>query len=98
VKPPAAIVSVGPMNPYATSLATPVYSAMDRRLNLFGRVTVQISLDETGKVTSAEATEGAKSLRASAEEAVRRSKFRPVKVGDTPTKATGFIIFNFVNQ
>lgn len=100
VKAPAtpATVSVGPLNPYATALATPVYTAMDRRMNLFGRVTVQIALDETGKVISAEASEGAKSLRTSAEEAARRSKFRPIKIGDTPVKATGFIVYNFVNQ
>lgn len=97
-KAPATVLSVGPLNPYATELQPPVYSAMDRRMNIFGRVTVQIELDETGKVLSAKATDGAKSLRLSAEDAVRRSKFRPVKSGTVPVRATGFIIFNFVNQ
>ncbi|MEP6944570.1 MAG: energy transducer TonB [Acidobacteriota bacterium] len=95
---PPAVLSVGPLNPYATELATPTYSAMDRRMNIFGRVTVEIELDETGKVVTAKATDGARSLRVSAEEAVRKSKFRPVKSGTVPVKATGFIIFNFVNQ
>ena len=96
--PTPVVLSVGPLNPYATELDTPVYSAMDRRMNIFGRVTVQIELDETGKVITAKATDGAKSLRTSAEEAVRKSKFRPVKSGTTAVKATGFIVFNFVNQ
>jgi hypothetical protein len=67
-------------------------------MNLFGRVQVDVSLDEAGKVISAHAIEGPKSLRSSAEDAIRRSKFRPIKLGETPVKATGFIVFNFVNQ
>ncbi len=92
------VVSVGALNSYATNLAAPRYSELDRRMNLFGRVTVQVSLDEEGKVTSARASDGARSLRISAEDAVYRSKFRPIKSGNTAVKATGYIVFNFVNQ
>ena len=60
----------------------PVYPAIERQRNTEGLVTVEITLNEEGKVTSAKATSGPKSLRQSAEDAVRRSKFKPVVVGD----------------
>ena len=85
----------GALNRFATKLAMPVYPAIERQRNTEGLVTVEITLDEEGKVTSAKATSGPKSLRQSAEDAVRRSKFKPVVVGDKAIKANGFINFNF---
>lgn len=89
-------VSLGSLNEYATKLAMPIYSQSDRRLGIQGRVTVKVGLDAEGKVTSAEASDGPRSLRAAAEDAVRRSKFKPVTTAGQPVAASGYIVFNFV--
>jgi TonB family protein len=87
--------SFGALNRFATRLAIPVYPSIERQRNTEGLVTVEVTLDETGKVLTAKATSGPRGLRQSAEDAVRKSKFNPVKVGDSTVKATGFINFNF---
>jgi len=89
------IMNFGALNRFATRLAIPVYPAIERQRNVEGLVTVEISLDEEGRVLSVKATSGPKGLRMAAEDAVRKSKFKPVVVGDKPVKATGFINFNF---
>ena len=67
-------------------------------MNIKGKVTVQVTLDEEGKVISAKATNGHSLLRAVSEEAVRNSKFKPALVGNRPVKATGFITYNFIDN
>lgn len=91
-------LSLGPLNAYAEVLAKPEYTAVNRRMNIFGRVKVEIQLDATGKVLEAKAVDGPGSLRRASEEAVRQSKFNPVVVDGVGVAATGYIIFNFVNQ
>lgn len=90
------ILPVGAMNGFASDLVMPVYSAIDRRMNIQGKVIVQISLNEEGKLVDAQATEGPKTLRNSALEAVRRSTFMPVLSNGKPVAASGYIVYNFV--
>lgn len=90
------IVPVGAMNGFATDLVMPMYTALDRRMNIQGKVTVQITLSESGKIVDAQATEGPKSLRNAAVEAVKRSTFKPVTVQGKPVSASGYIVYNFV--
>jgi TonB family protein len=85
----------GALNRFASRLAIPVYPAIERQRTTEGLVTVEVNLDEEGKIVSVKAISGPKGLRQAAEEAVRKSKFNPVKVGDKGVKATGFINFNF---
>jgi TonB family protein len=85
----------GALNRFAVKLAIPIYPTIERQRNTEGLVMVEVSLDETGKVVSAKAVSGPRGLRQPAEDAVRKSKFNPVKVGDSAVKATGFINFNF---
>ena len=89
------IVNVGALNSLAIKLALPVYTSFERQRNIQGLVTVQVTLDEKGKVVSAKATAGPLMLRLSSEEAARNSKFKPVIVGNQAVKATGFINYNF---
>lgn len=89
------INNFGALNRFATRLAIPTYPAMERQRNIEGLVTVEITLDEEGKVVTAKGISGPRGLRAAAEDAVRKSKFKPVVVGDKPVKANGFINFNF---
>ena len=95
--PPSAqqIVNVGPLNSLAVKLAMPVYTAFERQRNIAGLVTVQVTLDEKGKVISAKATAGHPMLRLASEEAARNSKFKPHLVKNQAVKATGFINYNF---
>jgi len=91
-------VELGQLNSFALKLAKPTYSPIAQRLNAQGKVTVQVMIDEYGKVTSAKAIDGPVSLRSSCEEAARSSKFKPALEGSQPIKATGFIVYKFVNQ
>ena len=88
--------NVGELNSRAVKLQTPVYPQDARRLGIQGKVLVQITIDEQGNVTSAKSTSGNALLRGSAEDAARRSKFKPVLVNNQPVKATGFIIYNYL--
>lgn len=89
-------VQMGALNIFASKLATPVFTESDRRLGFQGKVTVYISLDETGNVVSIEAKTGPKNLRVLAEDAIKRSKFNPIMVEGKPVKAEGTITFNFI--
>ena len=87
--------SFGALNRFASRLALPTYPPVERQRLTEGLVTVEITLDEEGKIVSAKATSGPKGLRQAAEDAVRKSKFNPVIVDNKAVKAAGFINFNF---
>jgi TonB family protein len=90
-------INIGQIGASSAKLTTPVYPVAMRQMKIQGKVIVQVTLDEEGKVLLAKATSGPSGLRAVSEEAVRRSKFSPPKVGDKAVKAMGYVIFNFVN-
>ncbi|HEV7643733.1 MAG TPA: TonB family protein [Pyrinomonadaceae bacterium] len=86
------------MKNQAVKLIMPVYSVLDKQRNLQGVVTVEITLDEKGEVTEAKGTTGPKTLRSAAEDAARRTKFKPALSEGRPIKSSGFINYNFVVQ
>lgn len=94
VKPPE-VLEVGALNSLASRLVMPIYPPLDRRMKIQGLVVVQIALDAEGKITSVNATSGPKTLRAAAEDAARKSKFKPAMYNNMPIKSTGFISYNF---
>ena len=73
----------------------PVYPSVDRLRKTQGLVTVEVTLDEEGKVISANAIDGPSTLHNVSEEAVRRSKFKPATVNNQAVKAKGIITYNF---
>jgi TonB family protein len=79
----------------AVKMVTPMYSPVAQRSNIEGRVTVEIELDVNGDVVSAKATSGPQMLRSSAEDAAKRSKFKPGMFNNRPIKAKAWIIYNF---
>jgi len=95
VKPPESINLGNLTITNATRMVTPVYSPVAQRSNIEGRVTVDVELDEKGNVVSAKAASGNGLLRASAEDAARKSKFKPALYNNAPIKATGSITYNF---
>ena len=93
--PPEAI-ALGQLNSaQAIKMVMPVYSEIARKANIEGKVTVNVTLDDQGNVTSAKATNGHPFLRQAAEDAAKRSKFKPAMFGEIPVKASGFIVYNF---
>ena len=91
-------ISLGVINGRAQDLPTPVYSAVAKAARAQGMVTVQILVDETGRVISAHATGGHPMLRPLAEQAARRARFSPTLLSNQPVKVSGVITYNFVLQ
>jgi len=60
-----------------------------------GIVTVEVVLDETGKVISANATDGPQLLRDAAVLAAKRARFSPTKLSGMPVKVSGVINYKF---
>jgi TonB family protein len=92
---PRTVVSGGVINGRATYLPTPPYPPAAKMINAVGAVSVQVMIDETGKVVSAKAVDGHPLLRAAAEKAAWQAKFTPTKLSNEPVKVTGVIIYNF---
>lgn len=61
----------------AISKVQPVYPEIAKRMNISGVVEVEVTVDESGKVTDATAVNGPAMLRASAEAALKQWKFKP---------------------
>jgi TonB family protein len=62
-----------------------------------GRVTVQVTVDESGGVVSAKAVSGHPLLRQAAEAAARQSRFNPIRANNQIVPATGILVYNFIN-
>jgi protein TonB len=90
------VVSLGAINSKALSMPIPPYPPLARAAQISGVVAVQILLDESGRVISAQATDGPVLLRQAAEKAAYQARFTPTKLSDQPVKASGVITYNFV--
>jgi TonB family protein len=88
-------VSGGVLNGIALSLPSPSYPETARRLRTSGVVTVEVVVDETGKVISAVATSGPSLLRDVAVHAALRARFSPTKLSGQPVKVSGLINYKF---
>ena len=60
-----------------------------------GTVTVEVVLDESGKVVSAVASSGPTILRDAAVQAALKARFSPTKLSGQPVKVTGVINYKF---
>lgn len=89
------VKSGGVMNGQAKNLPKPVYSAAAKAVNASGEVQVQITVDETGKVISANAVSGHPLLKGEAEKAARNATFSPTLLSNQPVKVTGIIVYRF---
>lgn len=97
-KPTTLRVSPGVIMAKVVELPKPVYPELAKRTGIQGLVNVQILVDETGRVVSAQAVKGSAMLTKAAEDAARRARFTPTKLGDQPVKVQGVITYNFVLQ
>ncbi len=94
-KPMLRPVSGGVLNGTAVSLPPPTYPEAAKRMRVAGIVSVQVIVDETGKVLSAQATTGPAALREVAVQAALRARFSPTKLSGQPVKVSGFINYKF---
>jgi TonB family protein len=92
---PGGFVSAGVLNGKATSKPEPAYPPVARAARASGLVTVEVIVDEQGKVTSARATSGHPLLRASAEAAARQARFTPTRLSGRAVKVKGVVTYNF---
>lgn len=89
-------LDLGPLSAAATErMVKPTYPPLAQRANIEGKVTVDLELDTEGKVTSAKASGGHQMLRQAAEDAAKRSRFKPATFDGTPIKSRGSIVFSF---
>ncbi len=94
-KPPPKMISGGVLNGRATSLPTPPYPPAARAVRASGSVSVQVVIDENGRVISASAVSGHPLLRPAAESAARGARFSPTMLSGQPVKVSGVITYNF---
>jgi protein TonB len=95
---PKTIISGGVLNGKAISKPQPPYPAIARAARASGTVTVQIVVDETGRVISAQAVSGHPLLQQAAVGAARGARFSPTLLSGQPVKVSGVITYNFVLQ
>src|SRR5215213_1386609 len=88
-------VSGGVLNGTAVLLPPPVYPEAAKRMRTQGIVTVDVILDETGKVVSATASAGPAILRDAAVQAALKARFSPTKLSGQPVKVSGVINYKF---
>jgi TonB family protein len=83
------------INGFAIFLPKPPYPVMAKQIHLQGLVSVQVLLDETGKVVSARAVSGHPILSHAAVSAAYQARFSPTSIGNQPVKVSGVITYNF---
>lgn len=88
-------ISGGALNGRALNLPQPSYPDPAKRAHLSGLVTVEVVVDETGKVISAQATGGPSMLRDPAVQAAMKARFSPTLLSGQPVKVTGVINYKF---
>lgn len=85
----------GILNGRAVSLPIPRYPNEARLVKASGRVKVEVTIDEYGKVISARAVLGHPALRTASENAAMRAKFSVTYFCGEAVKVTGIINYNF---
>ena len=88
-------VSGGVLNGTAITLPQPQYPDAAKRMRVAGMVTVEVILDETGKVVAANAVSGPTILREAAVQAAQKARFSPTKLSGQPVKVSGVINYKF---
>ncbi|CAN5185809.1 hypothetical protein BH20ACI1_BH20ACI1_22680 [soil metagenome] len=88
-------ISGGIVNGKAQNLPIPEYPAAAKAVKASGTVNVQVTIDEDGNVTSANAVSGHPLLRSAAVDAALQAKFAPTQFSGQAVKVTGVIVYNF---
>ncbi len=90
-------VSQGVLVSKIISLPKPNYPPIAKQLRLQGAVSIQVLIDESGKVVSAKALSGPHQILVNAaESAALQARFSPTLLSNQPVKVSGVITYNFV--
>lgn len=89
------VKSIGVVNGIAVDLPKPIYPAPARAVGVAGEVKVQVTIDESGKVISAQAVNGHSFLKPEAVKAAWKARFTPTLLSNVPVKVTGVIVYRF---
>ena len=89
------IISKGPITGQAKSLPQPPYPPLAKQIGVQGRVSVQVLIDEEGRVISATAIDGHDLLRLAAQRAALQARFSPTTLSGLPVKVSGVITYDF---
>jgi TonB family protein len=84
------------LNSQAISLPRPAYPPLARQIHVQGMVSIQVLIDETGRVISAKAVSGHPLLVPEAQRAAMSARFSPTLISDQPVKVSGVITYNFI--
>jgi len=99
VKPPDKIrVSSTVISSKIISKPAPPYPLIAKQTRVDGAVTVEILIDEQGRVVAAQATSGHPLLRAAAQQSAYQARFSPTTLSGQPVKVSGVITYNFILQ
>jgi hypothetical protein len=88
-------LEVGLLNDRATSLPKPAFVVTGKRLDEPITVSVEVVVDEAGRVVEARAQNGPQALREAAESAARGATFQPFIVEGRAVRARGTMSFAF---
>jgi protein TonB len=88
-------ISGGVLNGKALVLPKPDYPQAARSARASGVVTVEVVINEAGKVIAARATSGPTLLRQAAAQAAQGARFSPTLLSGQPVKISGEINYNF---
>ncbi|HLA96480.1 MAG TPA: TonB family protein [Pyrinomonadaceae bacterium] len=92
----SAPIDLGLLNGKAKTLAKAEYPETAKKAAIGGAVKINVTVDEQGNVTKAEAVSGELLLRDAALAAARATKFEPYLVKGNAVKFSGNLVFNFV--
>jgi protein TonB len=84
------------LNSRAIALPKPPYPQMAIQIRVQGTVTVQVLIDEAGRVLSAKAMSGHPLLVPDSQRAALQARFSPTTINGQPVKVSGVITYNFV--
>lgn len=97
VKTPSQIrVSSNVISSKIISKPTPAYPLLAKQAGVKGTVTVEILVDEQGRVVAAQATNGHPLLRMAAQQSAYHARFSPTTISGQPVKVSGVITYNFI--
>ena len=92
----APVVSGGIIDGKALSKPAPVYPSAAVAAGVSGTVHVRVLLDESGRVSSANAISGDRLLREAAAHAATQARFPPTLLEGRPVRVSGVVSYNFV--
>lgn len=90
------LIAAGVLKGKAIKLPTPLYPAKARLACAEGQVSVEVIINEEGRVISTRAVSGDNLLREAAETAAMGAVFIPTTLKGVPVKVSGIINYNFV--